>query len=124
MLQILLVAPNYNPTGVLGLTNAFHNYIIPLIFLIDFGLTSTRDFQWRSVLEWLVFPLLYLAYAMLLGADSGSYVYFFLDIKNPEVGINVFISWFLILIALFLIVGILIILYNKRFMQSRQVKQD
>jgi hypothetical protein len=120
---ILFLAPDHNATGLLAIINTIHRYLIPVIFTIDYFATFTRDLQWRSALEWVVFPMLYIAYAILLGADSGSYMYFFLDLNDPTIGLTGFIISFVILVALFWVVGILIILYNKRFMQPRKVKQ-
>jgi hypothetical protein len=110
----LLLAADHNPTGLLAFTNIVHHYLVPVVFVADYLLTDSTAYHWRASFEWLVFPLLYLGYALLVGAETGNYVYFFLDISNPDIGVSGLLTWIAILITFFIFLGLLVIVYSKK----------
>ena len=71
--------------------NTVLHYIMPVVVLVDWLLFPPKfTFTFRQTLIWLVFPLVYLAYALIRGSLTGWYPYPFLDVS--QVGWSVVIG--------------------------------
>lgn len=54
--------------------------VLPAAFLLDWLIDRGKTvLPWRSMLYWLIFPLLYCFYSLVRGPISGWYPYYFLD---------------------------------------------
>ncbi len=74
--------------------------IVPLYAIIDFiFLSNVRPLKYKEIPKFLIFPIVYLIYTIILGAITGKYPYFFLDIQ--ELGVPSFLMWFSILLVVF-----------------------
>lgn len=104
-------------SGYFSYESLILHYIVPIGFIIDWILTE-RDvnYRWSFLLIWIIYPIVYLVLTMIEGAKSGFYPYFFLDIG--VLGLGMFIMWVLILVAVFVILGMIFIIINHRLYQS------
>lgn len=104
-------------SGYFSYESLILHYIVPIVFIIDWILTE-RDvnYRWSFLLIWIIYPIIYLILTMVEGAKSGYYPYFFLDIE--VLGLGMFIMWVTILVAVFVILGIILIIINHRLYQS------
>jgi len=98
-----LLSATHNPTGIEGYANIVIHYITPNAFVLDFILTERHRFQWTWPFIFLIYPLAYLAFVLVLGAFTGFYPYYFLNL--PELGVAEFSIWVGILLLAFVIFG-------------------
>lgn len=77
----LLLRQVWNPQGLQWLADVTLHYATPLLCLLHwwFAVPPAR-MPWRAPLAWAVWPLAYLAYALLRGAWLQSYPYPFIDV--------------------------------------------
>ena len=118
----------YNPTAILDkFTNIITHYAIPLAFLIDSLFTEkTIKYKWLNLVFWVIYPVLYLLFAITHGKLTGDYLYPFLDVN--ELGVGYFILVVVILLIGFLALGSLLILinllWNKRLSTIKESTQS
>lgn len=105
----IVLAPLSHPTGIDVFTNLIHHYIVPVLFIIDFLITERKQYNWKFIVPWLVYPHLYLVFSIIIEAVTGTPIYFFLDYT---LGVG-YLKWYLILISLFVIFSCIYIAYNK-----------
>ena len=80
-----LLAADHHPVGLDWWTNLMFHTIIPAAFVLWWLVFSDRaHLTWRSLPLVMIFPVLYSAFALIYGAISGFYAYFFLDL--PALG--------------------------------------
>jgi hypothetical protein len=108
----VILRPLWKPEGFQWVINELLHTVIPLLFVLFWFIFIPRgNLQWKSVLAWLLYPFLYLLYALIRGTFSGFYPYPFIDIA--EIGYNkTFINSGGMLVA-FLVVSILFVLLNR-----------
>ena len=68
--------------------------------------------QWRDPVIWLIYPIAYLIYWLIRGPLVGYYPYFFVDVN--ELGYGGVAMWSGILIVVFLVLGSLMVLIDRR----------
>ena len=108
----IVLAPMSHPTGFDVYINLIVHYINPVLFIADFLYTERKNYDWNSIVPWLIYPHLYLAFSFVYGTIThGDYIYFFLN--YPDLGFFGYLKWYLILISLFLIISVIYISYNK-----------
>ena len=109
---IILAPMSAAPTGLDAVANLIVHYINPVLFIADFFYTERKNYDWSSIGSWMIYPHLYLAFSFIFGTIThGDYIYFFLN--YPNLGFAGYLKWYLILIALFLIISVIYISYNK-----------
>lgn len=88
MLNILLVGLGYNlllrntwnPEGLQRLVDEILHVVVPAFYLFYWLFIRTKEkLQWRSLVLWLAYPLIYMCYALARGAYENWYPYFFID---------------------------------------------
>jgi hypothetical protein len=105
-------------SGTLTYDSLMFHYIIPIAFIFEWTFSeSSKQYQWRYLGVWIIFPLIYLAYAVINGQLTGFYPYFFLDL--PTLGIGIFVAWVAFMVALFIGLGIVYIAINRQFYKRR-----
>ena len=110
-------------SGAEWITSIILHYIVPIGFIIDWFLTETPtvEYQWRFLWMWIIYPFIYLGYVLINGFYTGFYPYFFLDLS--QLGIFSFLIWVSALIAVFLVVGSLLIGINRFLYQRISIKE-
>ncbi|NHK32480.1 MAG: hypothetical protein FK730_14095 [Asgard group archaeon] len=108
----IMLSSLYNPTAILDkFTNIMTHYAIPIAFLIDWIFTEkTIKYKWLNLVFWVIYPILYLLFAITHGKLTGDYLYPFLDVN--DLGVGYFILAAVILLIGFLALGSLLILIN------------
>lgn len=77
----VLLASTWQPEGLFLLCDVLLHYVTPVIFIV-WWVCFGRDgsLGWRHVLCWLIYPAIYLAYALLRAPVAGEVPYPFLDV--------------------------------------------
>jgi len=71
----------WNPQGLLWLADVLLHYLMPALFLVYWWIAvPARSLRWRDIPYWWIYPLGYLAYALVRGAIAGVYPYPFIDV--------------------------------------------
>jgi hypothetical protein len=82
----------WNPQGLQRIVDEILHSVIPVLFFIFWLAWQPKQrMQYNSILPWLLFPLLYCIYTLILGPLSGYYPYPFMDagqLGMPQVLIN------------------------------------
>lgn len=69
---------------------AFLHIVNPLLmFVFYLFLSDQTKVKWQFLFTVLVMPLLYLIFALIFGATTGNYIYFFLDYTEYGVGYTI-----------------------------------
>ncbi len=125
-LYILIVGLIYNtvlrylwqPVGITRVVDEMLHSIVPILVLIHWWCSPDKAaLQWRSVFSWLLYPFLYLLYTLWHGAISGFYPYPFIDVSM--LGMNQVLTNSLIVALVFVFIGLLLILINRRLAKRR-----
>jgi hypothetical protein len=70
------------PQGMQRLVDELLHLIIPILFVIYWFLfISKKELKWNNLWTWLVYPLVYIIYALIRGSFSGFYPYPFVDVN-------------------------------------------
>ncbi len=95
----LMLRQLWNPEGLQKIVDVLLHDVVPVLYVLYWLLFVSRNsLPWRSVLLWLVYPLVYLSYTLIRGALSGGYPYPFLDAGSEGYG-HVFLSVSMLLAA-------------------------
>lgn len=96
-----LLAKDHNPTGLSAILNVFLHLIIPILYLIDWGVFAPKhSLTFKSIPLWVVYPLLYGVFNIVRGLLTGFYPYPFLDVsKLGWAGVSQSMFGFIILYA-------------------------
>jgi hypothetical protein len=104
----------WQPTGLQQLADELLHVAVPILFIIYWiFFVEKGKLKWKDCLAWLLYPLVYLIYAMLRGNLEGFYPYPFLDINKlsyQRVILNC-----LGLTIVFIVLGLLLITVDKIF---------
>ncbi len=78
-----LLAADHHPVGLDWWTNLMFHTLIPAATVTWWIVFSDRaHLTWRSLPWVMVFPILYSVFALIYGAKTGFYAYFFLDLPS------------------------------------------
>ena len=107
----ILLRHLWNPEGFQLLVDELLHTFVPLLSILYWLIFVRKDgLQWKSVLPWTIYPVVYILCVTILGALSGFYPYPFIDISSlgyfkvvrNDTGL---IGAFLLLSLLFVAVG-------------------
>lgn len=112
----IILRSTWNPTGMQKLVDELLHTIIPVLVVIYWYLFENKtSLNYRHILKWSIYPLLYLIYILIRGNFSGFYPYPFINVS--EIGFtNVIINSFWILIF-FTGLSVILIKTGKTFNQ-------
>lgn len=109
-----LLANIWNPQGLQKVVDISLHYLVPLIYLA-FWLKFVKKtaIPYSNIYKWLIYPFLYLIYAISRGLITSDYPYPFLDFsKHP---VSRVLTIIVVLMAGYIIIGLLVIFIHKRF---------
>ncbi|MEN0053677.1 MAG: Pr6Pr family membrane protein [Mucilaginibacter sp.] len=121
ILYIIIVGLVYNiilrgiwqPTGLLKLADELLHVVNPLLFIVYWLIfVRKQKLKWSQALNWLWYPFLYLLYVLIRGALTNLYPYPFID--AGKLGYNVIIINSLGLLAVFLLLGLLLVFITRK----------
>ena len=116
-IYFFVLASTWAPQGLQWLVDVGLHYVVPLLYLAWWiACVPHRQLLWSDALRWLVFPLAYLAWAMLRGAWLHEYPYPFIDVgalgpmtvTRNAFGVGV----------LFLLLGLLLVGFDRHARRS------
>lgn len=106
-----------------NIANICYHVACPLLFMIDTLLFDEhKSIGFLDPLIATVLPIIYVIVIEIMGANTGRYPYFFLDMG--ELGFGGLMMWIGILLALFLALGYLLFLYDKLVQKDGKWKFD
>ncbi len=107
-----LLHATWNPQGLYQVANIGLHYIMPVAILIDWlAFTPKGRLRWIDAGKWLAFPLIYSVWLLLLGAVSGWYPYWFLNL--PELGPGRTLLNLAGLLAFFGLIGLIVVAIDR-----------
>ncbi|MEG3659492.1 Pr6Pr family membrane protein [Arenibacter palladensis] len=102
----------WNPTGLQFVVDELLHTVIPIYMLLYWFLYSkTTDLEAKSVLKWLLYPLIYVMFIVSRGYISSYYPYPFLNI--PEIGLERALFNIAIILGVSILMMILLIITVK-----------
>ncbi len=105
--------------GEFTYTNIIQHYVVPIMAIFDWLVTERNiQYQWSYLWIWLIYPLAYCFISIIIGSITSFYPYFF--VNYPRIGIVMMIVWILILVVIFIAVGALLILVNRKRFEIRK----
>ena len=130
-LYIIVVGATYNiilrqlwsPQGLQLIVDELLHSVIPVFFIVYWLICIPKgELEWKNVLSWLIYPLVYFICVLFRGALPGYYPYPFLDVMKlgyNKVGLNS-----AILCGLFLLLGSILLLCDKLLKQKSALQSQ
>ena len=113
LIYAIFLANTWDPQGWQKLIDALLHYVMPALYLAFwFVLVPKGTTSWRDIPVWLVFPLLYVLWAMLRGAVTGQYPYPLID--AAALGYPAALHNIVLICLLFAGLSALFIAYDRR----------
>lgn len=107
-----LLSHVWDPQGWLFVSNGLLHYVMPIAFVLDWLLFTPKGrLRWIDAVKWLSVPLIYLVWTTIHGYASGWWPYWFMDL--PTLGLAKAAFWFAAMLALFLVVGLIIVAIDR-----------
>lgn len=125
---ILIVAIVYNtvlrslwvPVGNQRLADELLHLIVPVCYLIYWFLFAPKyGLEWKHAVQWLIYPAIYLPYALLRGALEGFYPYPFIDLGQNSIG-KVVVNC-LSMLCVFVVIGLLVVAIAKKMTGKKMI---
>lgn len=114
---LLLLSNHWSPAGLALLADVLLHYVVPLYMLGYWLVVGARhQLGFARIPFWLLYPLGYFLYVIFRGALTGVYPYYFLD--PTALGHVGLLKNSLGLIALFVVISALMVVYSNRFGSS------
>lgn len=102
----------WNPEGLQLVADRLLHDLIPLLYLFYWLLfTPKKVLQWKKVSSWLIFPAIYLVYSLIRGAVVNWYPYYFINAQ--ELGYGKVAITSLVVLAVFIVFGVILVLINR-----------
>lgn len=77
----------WDPQGLQKLVDELLHSVIPILFILFwFVFARTEEIKWKNAIQWLIYPIIYMIYALIHGAITNWYPYPFVDVN--ELGYN------------------------------------
>ncbi len=77
----IVLRPLWNPEGLQMIVDELLHSVIPVLYVVYWFVYLRKDhLQWKDIVYWLLYPLLYLIFILVRGSFSGFYPYPFVDV--------------------------------------------
>ncbi len=117
MVYQISLRPLWSPQGMQKLVDELLHSVIPVFVILYWVLYGNKQrLQYKQLVGWLLFPLIYLAFVLTRGRFSGFYPYPFINVK--ELGIGKVLANAVGLTLGFVLVSVLFIAIGKRIYQK------
>ena len=98
----------WQPQGLQMIVDEILHSVTPVLFILFWVIfTPTEQLKWKSAFSWLIYPLVYIFYALIVGAVTKFYPYPFVDVDRHGY-IKALSNTGLVLFAIFLLSLIMI----------------
>ena len=113
----ILLRSVWHPQGLQKLVDELLHVVVPLLFIMYWVLFAPKhNLHWTHTFQWLIFPAVYLVYAMIRGGLEGFYPYPFLDANTLPFG-RVFTNC-VSLVIVFIVLGLLFVFVGQKLNRS------
>ena len=110
----LLIAPHWQPEGLLYGVNLVLHYLMPVAFVLDWlWFTPKGRLRWIDPVKWLAFPLIYGGWTLVHGLATHWWPYGFVDVD--ALGLGRVIAVFAGLLVFFWLVGMTLVGLDRLF---------
>lgn len=107
--------------GDLSYNNIVQHYVVPIFAFVDWLFTEQNiEYKWSYLPVWLIYPIVYCIVSIIIGIYTSFYPYFFVNFNR--IGFGMMILWIFILVLVFVVIGSLLILINRK--QFKNTKQN
>ena len=104
----ILLRNTWNPQGMQKIVDELLHSVIPVYFILFWFIFVSRGvLKWKNSFPWLLYPILYMVYAIILGAITKFYPYPFVDVN--ELGYPKALTNSLIVLVLIFLLSLLLI---------------
>ena len=108
----LILRHTWDPQGWAKVADQLLHYVTPALFVLDWLVfVAKRDVDWKNAFVALVFPLIYLGWTFLHGAQTGFYPYPFIDVD--KLGLEKVLVNAGGMVAAFLVLGLVLIAIGR-----------
>ena len=99
----ILLRNTWNPQGMQKLVDELLHSVIPVYFVLFWLIfVPSENLKWKNSFPWLIYPILYMVYAIIFGAITKFYPYPFVDVN--ELGYSkALINSLIVLVLIFLL---------------------
>lgn len=109
----LLLRQLWDPKGLQLIADILLHQLIPIAYTIYWVVFVPKsNLEWKQPFIWLIYPLLYLLYAIIRGAVTGHYSYPFIDVS--QIGLSKMLLNTTIMMIAFISIGLLVVGIDKR----------
>ena len=116
----LLLAGRWHPHGLVLLADTLLHTVVPALYALGWlWLAPARGLRWHYIGAWLLVPVLYFFWAMLLGRLLHVYPYPFLNLAR--LGLPLLLRNAIGLLAAFALLGALLVLLDRGLLRLRRV---
>ncbi len=114
----ILLRNIWHPQGLQKIADELLHVVVPVVFIIYWLLFAVKSpLRWVNALQWLIYPGIYLVYAMIRGSMEGFYPYPFLDANKLTPG-NIIINCVGLLLV-FVVAGLFFIAIGKKMSRNK-----
>ena len=79
----ILLRNTWNPQGMQKIVDELLHSVIPVYFILFwFIFVHSQDLKWKNAFPWLIYPILYIVYAIILGGITKFYPYPLVDVNE------------------------------------------
>ena len=79
----IILRSTWNPQGLQKLVDELLHSVTPVLFVLFWILSvPTEGLKWKHAVLWLIYPTIYMAYAIIFGAITKFYPYPFVDVNE------------------------------------------
>lgn len=79
----IILRPLWKPQGLQMIIDEMLHSVTPVYFILFWVIfTPTKELKWKDAFSWLIYPILYMLYAIVLGAITKFYPYIFVDVSR------------------------------------------
>ena len=108
----------WHPTGLQMVVDELLHSVMPILVIIFWYLyETTRAVKYSQILQWLIYPLVYLIYILVRGSFSNFYPYPFINVTT--IGMSKALTNAGILIIIFLIISAVFLAIGKAIIKRR-----
>ena len=109
----LILRKIWTPTGLQMIVNELLHSVIPILVIVFWLLYENKSkLRYAQILNWTIYPLVYLAFIMVRGHSSGYYPYPFVDVN--ALGMTKTLGNSMSILLLFLLLSAILIFIGKR----------
>lgn len=109
----LVLRQLWDPKGLQLIADILLHQVIPIAYTVYWVVFVPKsNLAWKQPFIWLIYPLIYLLYAIIRGAVTGHYPYPFIDVS--QIGFSKMLVNTTIMMIAFISIGFLLVAIDKR----------